>query len=118
MTRGFVGGCFWDLMALDICGPNSTVRIEDLEEPILELPERLDVACAAWARGSSLHELAGRHGALWFGSQAAEVVRARQRVLRFLTPNPNSAEGVLWGEAGGRAVALLDYDLRLMRLGP
>lgn len=50
MTRGFVGGCFWDLMALDICGPNSTVRIEDLEEPILELPERLDVACPQFVR--------------------------------------------------------------------
>lgn len=40
---------------------------------------------------------------------------ARQRVLRFLTPNPNSAEGVLWQEARGRAVALLDYELRLER---
>eukprot|EP00747_Dinoflagellata_sp_TGD_P186820 gnl/TRDRNA2_/TRDRNA2_44140_c0_seq1.p1 gnl/TRDRNA2_/TRDRNA2_44140_c0~~gnl/TRDRNA2_/TRDRNA2_44140_c0_seq1.p1 ORF type:complete len:396 (+),score=17.21 gnl/TRDRNA2_/TRDRNA2_44140_c0_seq1:23-1210(+) len=45
------------------------------------------------------------------------VVHARQRVLRFLTPNPNSEEGVLWGEAGGRAVALLDYKLRLVRIG-
>ena len=40
---------------------------------------------------------------------------AKQRVLRFLTPNPNSAEGVLWQEARGRAVALLDYELRLER---
>ena len=40
-------------------------------------------------------------------------VSARQRVARFLTPNPNSAEGVLWQEAGGRAVALLDYELLL-----
>ena len=30
-----------------------------------------------------------------------------------MTPNPNSAEGVLWGEAQGRAVALLDYELVL-----
>jgi hypothetical protein len=42
---------------------------------------------------------------------------ARQRVLRFLTPNPNSAEGVMWSEAGGRAVASLEYELRLERLG-
>ena len=42
-------------------------------------------------------------------------VIARQRVLRFLTPNPNSQEGVLWSEARGRAVALLDYELRLAR---
>ena len=42
-------------------------------------------------------------------------VVARQRVLRFLTPNPNSQEGVLWQEARGRAVALLDYELLLSR---
>ena len=46
------------------------------------------------------------------------VVAARQRVLRYLTPNPNSAEGVLWSEAGGRAVAALEYALLLTRLGP
>jgi hypothetical protein len=46
------------------------------------------------------------------------VVRARQRVLRYLTPNPNSVEGVLWSEAGGRAVASLEYELDLVRLGP
>ena len=45
-------------------------------------------------------------------------VLARQRVLRFLTPNPNSIEGELWSQAQGRAVALLDYELRLERLGP
>ena len=41
---------------------------------------------------------------------------ARQRVMRFLTPNPNGPEGVLWQEASGRAVALLDYELKLSRL--
>jgi hypothetical protein len=52
------------------------------------------------------------------GADAAGVDRvlARQRVMRFLTPNPNSAEGVLWQEARGRAVALLDYDLVLERV--
>ena len=42
---------------------------------------------------------------------------ARQRVLRFLTPNPNSNEGVLWQEAKGAAVAVLDYELNLERVG-
>ena len=51
------------------------------------------------------------------GGGGGEVVMARQRVLRFLTPNPNSAEGVMWSEAGGRAVASLEYELRLERLG-
>ena len=46
-----------------------------------------------------------------------DVIIARQRVLRFLTPNPNSAEGVLWSEASGRAVASLEYELRLERIG-
>lgn len=50
-----------------------------------------------------------------FERQGDGSVVARQRVLRFLTPNPNSAEGVLWSEARGRAVALLDYELRLSR---
>ena len=46
-----------------------------------------------------------------------DVIIAHQRVLRFLTPNPNSAEGVLWSEASGRAVASLEYELRLERIG-
>ena len=44
-------------------------------------------------------------------------VAAKQRVLRYLTPNPNSNEGLLWQEAGGRAVAVLDYELNLQRVG-
>ena len=32
----------------------------------------------------------------------ADTIAGRQRVLRYLTPNPNSAEGVLWGETNGR----------------
>jgi hypothetical protein len=49
-----------------------------------------------------------------FERQADGTLVARQRILRFLTPNPNSAEGVLWQEAQGRAVAILDYELALM----
>ena len=52
------------------------------------------------------------------GSGDRNIVAARQRVLRYLTPNPNTAEGVLWSETGGRAVASLEYELRLVRLGP
>ena len=51
------------------------------------------------------------------GGDDDDVIIARQRVLRFLTPNPNSAEGVLWSEASGRAVASLEYELRLERIG-
>ena len=45
-----------------------------------------------------------------------DAIKARQRVLRYLTPNPNSAEGVLWGEAQGRTVATLEYELDLRRV--
>ena len=51
-----------------------------------------------------------------FTREAGGGILARQRVMRYLTPNPNSAEGVLWQEAQGRAVALLDYELRLAPL--
>ena len=51
-----------------------------------------------------------------FERRSASEVAARQRVLRYLTPNPNSAEGVLWSEARGRAVAMLDYELFLTRV--
>ena len=34
-----------------------------------------------------------------FERRSPTEVVARQRVLRFLTPNPNSAEGLLWSEA-------------------
>ena len=48
-----------------------------------------------------------------FTREAGGAVLARQRIMRYLSPNPNSAEGLLWQEAQGRAVALLDYELRL-----
>lgn len=46
----------------------------------------------------------------------ADTIAGRQRVLRYLTPNPNSAEGVLWGETNGRAVATLEYEFLLRRV--
>lgn len=44
-----------------------------------------------------------------------DTVRAISRVAVFLTPNPNSREGVLWQQIGGRAVAMYDYELILKR---
>lgn len=37
-------------MALDIRGPHSSIRIEDLDEPMLELPERLEIKSPRFAR--------------------------------------------------------------------
>ena len=42
-------------------------------------------------------------------------VRAFSRLAVFLVPNPNSREGVLWQEVGGKAIAFYDYELDLYR---
>ena len=42
-------------------------------------------------------------------------VRARNRIAVYLTPNPNSREGVLWQQVGGKAVAFFDYDIDMKR---
>lgn len=43
-------------------------------------------------------------------------VTAVSRIAVYLTPNPNSREGVLWQEVGGKAVAFFDYELDMTRL--
>jgi hypothetical protein len=43
-------------------------------------------------------------------------VVAVSRVAVFLSPNPNSREGVLWEQVGGRAVGLYDYYLDMHRI--
>ena len=53
-----------------------------------------------------------------FEQRSPSAVVATQRVLRYLTPNPNNAEGILWQEAQNRAVAVLDYELLLERVRP
>jgi len=42
-------------------------------------------------------------------------VKATQRVAVYLTPNPNSREGVMWEAVRGRAVAFFDYELDMRR---
>ena len=43
-------------------------------------------------------------------------VRAVSRIAVYLTPNPNSREGVLWQQTGGKAVAFFDYKLDMKRI--
>ena len=43
-------------------------------------------------------------------------VQAWQRVAVYLTPNPNSREGILWQQVGGKAVAFYDYELHMERI--
>lgn len=38
-------------------------------------------------------------------------VIATSRIAVFLTPNPNSREGVMWSQVNGKAVAFYDYEL-------
>lgn len=42
-------------------------------------------------------------------------VTAINRIAVYLTPNPNSREGILWQQTGGKAVAFYDYELDLRR---
>lgn len=44
-----------------------------------------------------------------------DKVKAVNRIAVYLTPNPNSREGVLWQEVRGKAVAFFDYELEMQR---
>ena len=48
--------------------------------------------------------------------ESEDQAQAVQRVAVFLTPNPNSREGVLWQQVGGKAVAFFDYDINMKRI--
>ena len=43
------------------------------------------------------------------------LMRAVSRVAVYLTPNPNSREGVLWQQVNGKAIAFYDYELVMER---
>ena len=43
-------------------------------------------------------------------------VDATSRIAVYLTPNPNSREGVLWQQVEGKAVAFFDYDIQMERI--
>lgn len=45
-----------------------------------------------------------------------DTVAAFSRIAVYLTPNPNSREGVLWQQVGGNAVAFFDYDWKMTRI--
>ena len=44
-----------------------------------------------------------------------DTIRAVSRFAVYLTPNPNSMEGVLWQQVSGKAVAFYDYELLMER---
>jgi len=44
-----------------------------------------------------------------------DTIRAVSRIAVYLTPNPNSMEGVLWQQVNGKAVAFYDYELEMER---
>ena len=51
-----------------------------------------------------------------FEKVSDDQVRAVSRIAVYLSPNPNSREGVLWQQTGGKAVAFFDYDLNMNRI--
>ena len=46
----------------------------------------------------------------------SDHVSAVSRIAVYLTPNPNSREGILWQQTGGKAIAFFDYELEMQRL--
>ncbi len=44
-----------------------------------------------------------------------DLVEALSRIAVYLTPNPNSREGILWQQVGGKAVAFFDYTWKMTR---
>jgi hypothetical protein len=42
-------------------------------------------------------------------------VKAVSRIAVYLSPNPNSREGVQWQQVGGKAVAFYDYEVDMVR---
>lgn len=51
-----------------------------------------------------------------FRKVSDDHITAVSRIAVYLTPNPNSREGVLWQQVGGKSVALFDYELEMKRL--
>jgi hypothetical protein len=50
-----------------------------------------------------------------FQKVSPNLVRAVNRIAVYLTPNPNSREGILWQQVDGKAVAFFDYELEMRR---
>jgi hypothetical protein len=44
-----------------------------------------------------------------------DTIQAVSRFAVYLTPNPNSMEGVLWQQVNGKAVAFYDYEMLMER---
>lgn len=51
-----------------------------------------------------------------FQQQSDGSVKGTSRIAVYLTPNPNSREGVLWQQVGGKAVAFYDYEWTLKQI--
>jgi hypothetical protein len=50
-----------------------------------------------------------------FRQETPDHVTAVSRIAVYLTPNPNSREGILWQQTGGKAVAFFDYAINMQR---
>jgi hypothetical protein len=51
-----------------------------------------------------------------FQRLSEDSVRGISRIAVYLSPNPNSREGVLWQQTNGKAVAFFDYELDMNRI--
>lgn len=51
-----------------------------------------------------------------FHKVSDDHVGAVSRIAVYLSPNPNSREGVMWQQVGGKAVAFFDYEIEMERI--
>ena len=77
-----------NLMALDIRGPHSSIRIEDRDEPMLELPERLEIDAPRFAQFADKFEQT-------FSFEGDELKRLTDEVFRLLDSFRAMKEGQL-----------------------
>lgn len=59
-------------------------------------PDRLRVALRTWARGCTLHELAGRQGLMWFGEHCVGIMLARLEHYPQAQDELRTADGAGW----------------------
>jgi hypothetical protein len=51
-----------------------------------------------------------------FQKVSEDHVVAASHIAVYMTPNPNSREGIFWQQVGGKAVAFFDYELDMKRI--
>lgn len=82
-------------------------------------PDGIFFACAEKSRSVTISTgsvvVSDTESITEFQKIGPDQIQAVNRIAVYLTPNPNSREGVLWQEVRGKAVAFFDYELVMQR---